>query len=57
MEDSMKTRLGVASINALAGDWSEQMVAIRQAIAAARKAAICKTCGCAPIRASMPSKF
>ena len=39
MEDSMKTRFGVASINALAGDWSEQMVAIRQAIAAARKAA------------------
>ena len=35
----MKTRFGVASINALAGDWSEQMVAIRQAIAAARKAA------------------
>ena len=37
----MKTRVGVASINALAGDWSEQMVAIRQAIAAAKKSA-CK---------------
>lgn len=34
----MKIKTGIASINALAGDWSEQMVAIRQAIAAAKKA-------------------
>lgn len=34
----MKTKIGVAAINTLAGDWSEQMVAIRHAIEAAKKA-------------------